>query len=64
MTKSIKDEINKEEISTSSSSLPTLADLKCKYCGMPQTGAYYTLSDGKSYVWHSDCLPKHNHEFQ
>lgn len=43
--------------------IPTLIDLKCKHCGMPQTGAYYTLSDGKSYVWHNDCIRNHNHEF-
>jgi hypothetical protein len=46
-----------------SKSIPILTDLKCKYCGMPKTGAYYTLSDGKSYAWHNDCLPNHTHEF-
>lgn len=37
---------------------------KCIYCGMPSTGAFLTLPDGKSYAWINNCLPNQTHVFK
>lgn len=37
---------------------------KCIYCGIPDTGVFLTLPDGKSYAWVNDCLRNQTHVFK
>lgn len=41
-----------------------LREQKCIYCGIPDTGVFLTLADGKSYAWVNDCLRNQTHVFK